>query len=157
MDIYFHIAIGLLFLSIMLSGLEYIRIQALFQSNNLLGWKMLKFRNRLFTQPELKNLFQQIYCVKIKLSFWAMIILPISGLLSLFFYNNAIVSSIFIFQVIILNSTLLLYNYRNRYGLDGADQFNTIAITALSLCLIFQQKEFYKYFLPFLPECPFLA
>lgn len=149
MSIHFIIAIILLYISILITGIEYVKIKSVFADKGLLGWKMLRLRNRLFTGT-IFRLFDMLYNRHVDAIFFAMILLPIAGIVIIIFITKYELFNIFISQILILNIVLLLNNYRSRYSLDGADQFNTISITSLSICLLINPQNFEDYFFLFI-------
>ena len=150
MEPYFIVTMLCLYLSILVTGVEYIKIRPVFTGGNLLEWKMLRLRSGVFTGSLFSGLFDRIYNRHINILFWAMVVLPLSGIAFVVLYERYQLSSLFTAQVVVMNSILLLNNFRSRYALDGADQFNTIAITALSICLLLRPQDFEVYFLGFI-------
>jgi hypothetical protein len=150
MNKYFFFSLLLLNASILLSGLEYFKSRSVFLENGLLDWKMLRLRERIFTTQYVDGFFDVIYNKGLVLLFLLMVTFSISGIFIVTFYNKFEIAGLLNFQIVALTLIVLFYNYRSRYALDGSDQFNTIYLTSLSLCIFLDSKDFLFYFFTFI-------
>lgn len=149
MNDYFRLAGILLNISVLVSAFEHL-LAHVTSPNALLPWNILQLRESIFIQPRAGAHFSKIYQHKVNYLFYTMVALSIAGLILLFLPGQLLNKNAITIQSIFLTIVLMLYNYRSRYALDGADQFNTIALTCLCICLILEPTSGESYFMAFI-------
>lgn len=150
MNTYFAASLILLYASLMITSLEYLKARSIFAGEGMLSWKTLRLRQRVFDMKPFGQFFGIVYDRKPIVLFIAILLLSAAGIVIVVLFNRYALLPVFIVQVVVLNLVILLFNYRSRYALDGADQLNTISITCLSICLLGSAQNYEQYFMLFI-------
>lgn len=145
MNMLFFFTLLLMYVSILVSSLEYLKSKSIFAEKGILEWNMLCLRENIFTRKKYFKFFTLIYGKYAKLFFIGMLLLSLCSILALLYSK---LNLLFVLNIA-LTILIIAYNYRSRYALDGADQFSTISLTALSFCFLLEPKNFESYFLFF--------
>lgn len=149
MNDYFRYAGILINISVLITAFEHLMVRVT-SSDALLPWNILQLRESIFTRSRTSEKFSKLYNLNVIYLFYGMVALSITGILLLLlppYLSNPTTITI---QSIFLALLLITFNYRSRYALDGADQFNTIALVCMAISMTLEPSTGQIYFMAFI-------
>ncbi|MCB1020572.1 MAG: hypothetical protein KDC27_11630 [Acidobacteria bacterium] len=125
---------------ILLSVLEQLATHRQFTANEVYDWRVLKHGYRMFLEPRYERFFDALFGYR---AYVANLVIQLAMVLlsawQLWNGRSTVVPTG------VLLGLILLSNFRNSYGQDGADQMTSIVLTGLFFCGLAPESELVRY------------